>query len=112
MRKIEVIIRPSQLDDAREALSHAWIAGFTVSEVKGYGRQEGHGAARRAAEDATIPVPRLKLEVVVPEPLVPRLVHDLQRHLRTGRTGDGKAFVERVDEAVRVRTGERGEMAL
>jgi len=110
--KIEAIIRPSRLDDAIEALDHEWIAGVTVTEVRGFGRQKGHTEVYRGAEYAIDTNPKLKLEVVVPDPLVPRIVHDLERCLRTGKIGDGKIFVSRIDEAVRLRTGERGEGAL
>jgi len=113
MKKIEVIVRPSQVEDLkRNALSHEWIAGFTASEVKGYGRQRGHTEAYRGAEYAIDAVSKMKVEIVVPDPLVPRILHDLVRWLRTGKVGDGKIFVTPVDEAVRVRTGERGETAL
>jgi nitrogen regulatory protein P-II 1 len=112
VKKIEAIIRPSKLDDVKRALSSAWIAGLTVTEVKGYGRQRGHAELYRGAEYVIDFVPKLKVELVVPDPLVPRVLHDLERTLRTGKVGDGKVFVEPVDEAVRVRTGERGEDAL
>jgi nitrogen regulatory protein P-II 1 len=110
--KIEAIVRPSKLDEVKAALDHAWIAGITVSEVKGYGRQKGHVELHRGAEYQVDMVPKLKVEIVVPDPLVPRILHELQRALRTGKVGDGKIFVGRVDGAVRVRTGERGEDAL
>jgi nitrogen regulatory protein P-II 1 len=110
--KIEVVIRPSALDAAIAALDHEWIAGVTVTEVGGFGRQKGHTELYRGAEYAIDTVEKLKLEVVVPDPLVPRIVHDLERCLRTGKVGDGKIFVSPVDEAVRLRTGERGEGAL
>ncbi len=112
MTCVEAIIRPSALDAVLEALDHAWIRGITVSEVKGYGRQKGHVEVFRGAEYAVETNPKLKVQVVVPDPLVPRVLHDLERRLRTGRIGDGKIFATRVEEAVRVRTGERGEAAL
>jgi nitrogen regulatory protein P-II 1 len=112
MTKIEVLVRPSRLDALKQALDHAWIAGLTVSEVKGC-RPEGAGTAVfRGGEYRLDLEPRLKVELVVPAPLVPRVLHDLQRSLRTGKPGDGKVFVTPVLEAVRVRTGERGEDAL
>jgi nitrogen regulatory protein P-II 1 len=110
--KIEAVIRPSALDAVIAALDHAWIAGVTVTEVGGYGRQRGHTELHRGAEYTIDLNAKLKIEVVVPDPLVPRIVHDLERSLRTGKVGDGKIFVSRVDEAVRLRTGERGEGAL
>lgn len=112
MTKIEAVIRPSKLAEVQGALDHAWIAGLTVSEVKGHGRQNGHAEIFRGAEYVIDLNPKLKIEVVVPDPLVPRVLHALERALRTGRVGDGKVFVARIDEAVRVRTGERGEAAL
>lgn len=112
MTKLEAIIRPSKLDDVKRALDHEWIAGITVSEVKGYGRQKGHEEVYRGTEYAIDMNPKLKIELVVPDPLVPRVLHDLERWLKTGRIGDGKIFVTRIEEAVRVRTGERGEAAL
>jgi nitrogen regulatory protein P-II 1 len=110
--KIEAIVRPSSLEAVRQALHHAWIAGVTVSEVKGHGRQRGHVEIYRGAEYQVELLPKLKVEVVVPDPLVPRILHDLERALRSGRIGDGKLFAGRIDEAVRIRTGERGESAL
>ncbi len=112
MKKIEAFIRPSKLDDVKQALSSDWIAGLTVTEVKGYGRQKGHTELYRGAEYVIDFVPKLKVEIVVPDPLVPRVLHDLERTLRTGKIGDGKVFVGPLDDAVRVRTGERGEDAL
>jgi nitrogen regulatory protein P-II 1 len=112
VKKIEAIVRPSKLDDVKKALSHPWIAGLTVTEVKGYGRQKGHAELYRGAEYVVDMVPKLKIEIVVPDPLVPRLLEDLVRWARTGRIGDGKIFVLQVDGAVRIRTGERGEDAL
>jgi nitrogen regulatory protein P-II 1 len=111
--KIEAIIRPSKLDELKKVLlSHPWVTGLTVSEVEGYGRQKGHTTLYRGAEYVTDMLPKLKLEVVVPDPLVPRVLEDVSRWLRTGKIGDGKVFVTRIEAAVRVRTGERGEDAL
>jgi nitrogen regulatory protein P-II 1 len=112
MTKIEVITRPSSLESLLEALDHEWITGITVSEVQGYGRQKGHTEIYRGAEYAVEMNPKVKIELVVPSPLVPRILHLLERCLKTGRIGDGKVFVAGVDLAVRVRTGERGEAAL
>src|SRR5512140_1169111 len=109
MTKIEAIVRPSAIEKLGPLLSHPWIAGITVSEVKGVGRQKGHVEVYRGVEYQVDLQPKLKLEVVVPTPLVPRIVEDLTRLLRSGRIGDGKIFVGPVDEAVRIRTGDRGE---
>ncbi len=111
--RIQAIIRPSKLEALRAALSgHPWVGGMTIGEVKGFGRSRGHDALFRGAEYTIEFVPKLKVEIVVPDPLVPRIVHELEASMRTGRIGDGKIFVERLDEAVRIRTGDRGEEAL
>jgi nitrogen regulatory protein P-II 1 len=111
--RIEAIIRPSKLDALREALSgHPWVAGMTVGEVKGFGRSRGHDALYRSGEYTIELLPKVKVEIVVPDPLVPRIVHELEAAMRTGRIGDGKIFVSPVEEVVRIRTGDRGEGAL
>ena len=112
MKRIEAIIRPSLLEEAMKALTHELIAGVTVEEVQGYGRQKGHVELYRGAEYVIEMVPKLRIEIVVPDPLVPRVLHDLARAVRTGKIGDGKVFVTSVEQVVRVRTGERGEAAL
>ncbi len=112
MKRIEVVIRPSRLEEVKKVMSLEWIAGLSVWEVKGYGRQKGHPELYRGAEYDVEMVPKLKVEMVVPDPLVPRVLHDLVPLVRTGRIGDGKIFVTPVEEAVRIRTGERGEDAL
>ena len=111
MRIVEAIIRPSKLEELKKDLS-PWITGMTVTEVKGFGRQKGHTEVYRGAEYRVDLVPKLKVEIVVPTPLVPRVLDVLQRSCRTRRIGDGKVFVIPVDEAVAVRTGARGEEAL
>ncbi len=113
MTRIEAVIRPSKLEALLEALKgHPWVTGLTVGEVKGFGRSRGHGAVFRGAEYAVDFVPKLKVELVIPDPLVPRVVHELERSVKTGQIGDGKIFVVPIDEAIRIRTGERGEEAL
>ncbi len=112
MTKITAIIRPSKIEDLKTMVNHPWISGMTVTEVKGHGRQRGHREIYRGSEYVVDMIPKLQVEIVVPDPLVPRILHELERLLRTGRIGDGKMFVTRVEEAVRVRTGERGEAAL
>lgn len=113
MTRIEAIIRPSKLDALRAALAgHPWISGLTVGEVKGFGRSRGHEALFRGSEYRIDFLPKVKVELVVPDGLVPRIVHELEAAMRTGRIGDGKVFVHRVDEAIRIRTGDRGEEAL
>jgi nitrogen regulatory protein P-II 1 len=112
VRKLQILVQPGKLEALQAALQHPWISGLTVTELKGYGRQRGHTEIYRGAEYEVELLPKVQVEVVVPDPLVPRLVHDLERALRTGKIGDGKIFVVEVLEAVRVRTGDRGEEAL
>ncbi|HEY6001326.1 MAG TPA: P-II family nitrogen regulator [Anaeromyxobacter sp.] len=114
MKRIEAIIRPSKLEEVKQALSGigAWVSGLTATEVKGFGRQRGHDALYRGGEYTIDFRPKICIELVVPDPLVPRVLHELERTLRSGRVGDGKVFVTPVDDAIRVRTGERGEDAL
>ncbi len=109
MTKIEAVIQPSRLETLKNAFAAWGVEGLTVTEVRGYGRQKGHGEMYRGAEYAIDFRPKLKVEAVVPTSLVPRLLDVLQRAVGSGRIGDGKVFVVPVDEAVRVRTGERGE---
>jgi nitrogen regulatory protein P-II 1 len=112
MRKVEAIVKPFKLDDVKEALGEAGIHGLTVSEVKGFGRQKGHTESYRGAEYIVDFLPKMKIEIVVPDGLVPRVVEAIERAARTGRIGDGKIFVTPVEEAIRIRTGERGEGAV
>ncbi|HEX9242202.1 MAG TPA: P-II family nitrogen regulator, partial [Anaeromyxobacter sp.] len=104
MTKIEAVVRPWNLEEVRAALAHhPWVTGMTVTEVKGYGRQRGHRVIFRGAEYEVDLNPKLKIELVVPDPLVPRILHELERSLRTGKIGDGKLFVTPVEETIRVR---------
>jgi nitrogen regulatory protein P-II 1 len=112
VKRIEAIIRPSQLGDVTRALPDGWIAGLTVSEVDGYGRPRARLEAYRRGEDELDTDPRIKVEIVVPDALVARVIDDLTSWVRTGRIDDGKIFVTDVELAVRVRTGERGAEAL
>lgn len=112
MKKIEAIIKPFKLDDVKEALSEEGIQGITVTEVRGFGRQKGHTELYRGAEYVVDFLPKLKVEVVLEEDLLPRALEAIERAARTGRIGDGKIFVTTVDEAIRIRTGERGHSAL
>jgi nitrogen regulatory protein P-II 1 len=112
MKKVEAIIKPFKLDDAKEALGELGVQGMTVSEVKGFGRQKGHTELYRGAEYVVDFLPKLKIEVVVPEDLVEKVTVALGDAARTGKIGDGKIFVLPVDEAVRIRTAEQGEAAL
>jgi nitrogen regulatory protein P-II 1 len=112
MKLVSAIIKPFKLDDVREALSEIGVRGITVSEVKGFGRQKGHTELYRGAEYVVDFLPKIKLEVVVPEEMVEKVTLALTESARTGKIGDGKIFVIPVEDAVRIRTGERGETAL
>ncbi len=112
MKKVEAIIKPFKLDDAKEALNELGVHGLTVTEVKGFGRQKGHTELYRGAEYVVDFLPKVKLEIVVSDDLAPKVVESLQEAVRTGRIGDGKIFVSPVDDVVRIRTGEHGEDAI
>ncbi|MCP5039966.1 MAG: P-II family nitrogen regulator [bacterium] len=112
MKKIEAIIKPFKLDEAKAALGGVGAQGITVSEVKGFGRQKGHTELYRGAEYVVDFLPKLKLEVVVPDDLVEKVTGALLESCRTGRIGDGKIFVCPVYESVRIRTGETGLAAI
>ncbi|MGD1044867.1 MAG: P-II family nitrogen regulator [Bacteroidota bacterium] len=112
MKKIEAIIRPHSIDDIREALQEAGFRGMTLQEVKGFGRQKGHTEVYRGAEYQVDFLPKVKLEVVVPDGRVEEAVSIIIRRARTGKVGDGKIFILPVEEAIRVRTEETGEDAL
>ncbi len=112
MKKIEAVIKPFKLDDVKEALNDVGIQGMTVSEVKGYGRQKGHTEIYRGAEYAVDFIPKVKVEIVVPSDRCEEVVEIVRKSAYTGKIGDGKIFVVPVDDAIRVRTGERGADAL
>ncbi len=112
MKKIEAVIKPFKLDDVKDALNEIGIQGMTLSEVKGYGRQKGHKEIYRGAEYVVDFIPKLKIEIVVAAEQVEEVVNCIQQAVNTGKIGDGKIFVLPVEEALRVRTGERGKEAL
>lgn len=112
MKKVEVIIKPFKLDDVKEALTDMGIQGMTVSEVKGYGRQKGHKEVYRGAEYAVDFVPKLKIEIAVTEDILQRVLDTVEKAAYTGKIGDGKIFVLPMEDAVRIRTNERGRDAL
>ncbi len=112
MKKVQAIIKPFKLDDAKQALAEIDVVGMTVSEVKGFGRQKGHSELYRGAEYVVDFLPKVQLEVVVPDDLVEKVTLALSEATRTGSIGDGKIFVIPVEAAVRIRTGERGDAAL
>ena len=112
MKKIEAIIKPFKLDDVKDALHEVGVSGITVAEVKGFGRQKGHTELYRGAEYVIDFLPKVKVEVVVEDSMVENAIEAIETAARTGRIGDGKIFVMPVDEAVRIRTGERAEEAI
>ena len=112
MRKIEAIIKPFKLDEVREALNEIGVNGLTVTEVKGFGRQKGHTELYRGAEYVVDFLPKVKIETVVVEKLVDSTIETIVKAARTGKIGDGKIFVTRVEQVVRVRTGELNEAAI
>jgi nitrogen regulatory protein P-II 1 len=112
MKKIEAIIRPFKLDDVKDALAQIGIVGLTAIEVKGFGRQRGHSELYKGAEYVVDFLPKVKIEVVVQDDLVSKVIEAIERSARSGKIGDGKIFVIPVDEAIRIRTGERGADAL
>ena len=112
MKKVEAIIKPFKLDEVKEALHAVGISGLTVTEVKGFGRQKGHTELYRGAEYQVDFLPKIKLEVAVPDELVRQVVDAIETAAKTGRIGDGKIFVTPIEEIVRIRTGERDKDAL
>jgi nitrogen regulatory protein P-II 1 len=112
MKKIEAIIKPFKLDDLKEALTEIGVIGMTVSEVRGFGRQKGHTELYRGGEYTVDFLPKIKVEVVVPDHLVAKVSEVIAAAAKTGNIGYGKIFIEPVESAVRIRTGERDESAL
>jgi len=112
MKKIEAVIKPFKLDEVKEALHDAGVSGITVIEAKGFGRQKGHTELYRGAEYVVDFLPKVKLEVVVEDDQASRVVEAIAAAARTGRIGDGKIFVSTIEEAIRIRTGERGSDAI
>ena len=112
MKKVEAIIRPHLLDAVKNALQEVNVLGMTVSEVQGYGRQRGHTETYRGAEYQIEFVPKIKLEVVIPDDIEDFVIHAITKTARTGKFGDGKIFVIPLDDVIRIRTGERGEAAV
>jgi nitrogen regulatory protein P-II 1 len=112
MKKVEAIVKPFKLDDTKAALAGIGVLGLTVGEVQGFGRQKGHSELYRGAEYVVDFLPKVKIEVVVSDDLVEKVVLALAEAARTGKIGDGKIFVIPVEDALRIRTGEHGDMAL
>ena len=112
MKLVTAIIKPFKLDEVREALSAIGVTGITVTEVKGFGRQKGHTELYRGAEYVVDFLPKVKVEAAIRDELLDQVIEAIEKSASTGKIGDGKIFVQPVDEAVRIRTGERGEAAL
>jgi nitrogen regulatory protein PII len=112
MKKIEAIIKPFRLDEVKQALTAVGVSGMTVSEVKGFGRQKGHTELYRGAEYTVDFLPKVKIEVLLPEELLSSALDAILESAQTGKIGDGKIFVTTVDEVIRIRTNERGDEAI
>ncbi|GBD93854.1 nitrogen regulatory protein P-II [bacterium BMS3Abin05] len=112
MKKLDVIIKPFKLDDVKEALLEAGVKGMTISEVRGFGRQRGHTELYRGSEYRIDFLPKIKIEVALPEKDVDRVVETIMKAARTGQIGDGKVFISDLEEVIRIRTGESGKDAL
>ena len=112
MKKIEAIIKPFKLDEVKEALQEIGLQGITVTEAKGFGRQKGHTELYRGAEYVVDFLPKVKIEIVLADEMVPKAIDAILAAARTGKIGDGKIFVLNVEDAIRIRTGERGNEAV
>lgn len=112
MKKIEAVIKPFKLDEVKDALNTIGVQGMTVTEVKGFGRQKGHVELYRGAEYDVAFIPKIKLEIVVPDGIADKAVATILEKAKTGKIGDGKIFISKIEEIVRIRTGERGETAI
>ena len=112
MKMVAAVIKPFKLDDVREALSDIGVQGITVTEVKGFGRQKGHTELYRGAEYVVDFLPKVKIELAIPDELLDRVVEAIMNAAKTGKIGDGKIFVYQLDQAIRIRTGETGAEAI
>ncbi|HSC46507.1 MAG TPA: P-II family nitrogen regulator [Gammaproteobacteria bacterium] len=112
MKMVAAVIKPFKLDDVREALSDIGVQGITVTEVKGFGRQKGHTELYRGAEYVVDFLPKVKIEIAIPDELVDRVIEAITHAAKTGKIGDGKIFVYELEQAIRIRTGETGAEAL
>ena len=112
MKKIEAIVKPFRLDEVKDALHVLGIQGMTVTEVKGFGRQKGHVELYRGAEYDIAFIPKVKIELVVSESMLDKVVTTIQENARTGKIGDGKIFISSLEQIIRIRTGETGESAI
>ncbi len=112
MKKIEAIIKPFKLDEVKNALNEIGIQGMTVTEVKGFGRQKGHTEFYRGAELEIAFIPKVKVDIVIPDGLLDKTISTIENAAKTGEIGDGKIFISTLEEVVRIRTGEQGEAAI
>jgi nitrogen regulatory protein PII len=112
MKKIEAVIKPFKLDDVKDALNAIGIAGMTVTEVKGFGRQKGHVELYRGAEYDIAFIPKVKLEIVVADNVAEKVISTIMEKAKTGKIGDGKIFISKIDDVIRIRTGEKGDTAI
>lgn len=112
MKKIEAIIKPFKLEEIKDALNEIGIQGMTITEVKGFGRQKGHTELYRGAEYVVDFIPKIKVEIVVADNIAEKVTEIIEKKGKTGKIGDGKIFVYNIEEAIRIRTGERGESAV
>ena len=112
MKKIEAIIKPFKLDEVKDALNALGVQGMTVTEVKGFGRQKGHVELYRGAEYDISFIPKVKIEVVVADAAADKIITTIMEKAKTGKIGDGKIFVTKIEEIIRIRTGEKGETAI
>ena len=108
MNKVEAILKPFKLDDVKQALTELGVSGLTITEVRGFGRQKGHTELYRGAEYVVDFLPKVKIEIVLSDEMVEKAVDAIRRAAQTGRIGDGKIFVSKIEEAIRIRTGESG----
>jgi nitrogen regulatory protein P-II 1 len=112
MKKIEAIIKPFKLDEVKDALNAIGIHGMTVTEVKGFGRQKGHVEVYRGAEYEVSFLPKIKIEVVVPDSIIEKVISTIIEKAKTGNIGDGKIFLSSLEDVIRIRTGDKGEAAI
>jgi len=112
MKKVDAIIKPFKLDEVKDKLNEIGIKGITVTEVKGFGRQKGHTELYRGAEYVVDFLPKIKLEIIIPDELLDDVIESIMKTAQTGRIGDGKIFVTAIEDTIRIRTGERGQDAV
>jgi nitrogen regulatory protein PII len=112
MKRIDSIIRPSQLDEVKRRLTGIGVEGITISEVRGFGRQRGHSEVYRGTEYAVDFVPKIQITILASDDLVPKIIEAITEGARTGKIGDGKIFITALEEVIRIRTGDRGDAAL